>query len=110
MNNSTRSLARSDTAGALGFLVNRAEPQLFGNLGPASLDLMTKRPDPLGDLLGIDSILIRLVLGGNLLVQQLLADHAASISFLQAIESVHCQTVTIRLVPNGELQRRVNVS
>lgn len=105
-----QSLAGSDTARALNFLVDTAQPQLFGNLGPGTLSLTSKRPDPVGDLFWIDAILKRLVLRCDLRIQELLSHHAVSGLAFQAIEGVHGETVTIRLVTNGKLEGRVDVS
>ncbi len=72
---------------------------------------LRERPFPSCNIWWIDTILIRLRLGSNLHIQQLLS-HAASfiMKCRDAVNRIHGKRVSISLVSNGQLERRVNVA
>lgn len=79
---------------------------------PFSLIHTLIRPSPVSKLLRINSSLIRIILARNLLLEQLLPRRTALITQhgLQIIDRENSKRITIRLVTDQQLERRVDVA
>jgi len=77
----------------------------------SDLLLLRVRPSPSSDVSWINTVLIRLRLGRNLHIQQLLSDAAGLVvQCRDSVNGVHCQRESISLVANSQLERSVDIT